>query len=489
MRSHYRPVLAYAVVGFMVTLAVRRKKAPIGNVDSPDPLCGPDVILEARDALGGETKDHLMEVLAVNSSQMDDLLGAISISLDKFSIKDLCKQAVAHIPDILHAVVPRRNDESCISDDCAETTSTSSDDLAERIQESSEDPEVENATSHDESAESDEIVPQDHEPTRADLLRRMLSILFRVFPSLGGDQVDVGATSLLETEGLPGFGTLVPYNLRADIVKIYQIAIAMTSGTLRRLNQATSQIAKWFKVYDHAIQKQRSTLRRHLSMVLDAMGRSLFKYEPTCTHIMHVTRARSSRNYWFGCEVDDFRACGTQENGRFVVTACPPFINSVQKPNLQAFAAQVLIHEHSHHFGSRDNCYQPCAGTRSAELVNNADSYAAFCMDVGGTNWRGGSSTGGGGAGGSSCKDMGPHCAHYKRLGYCSSVQNVKANCKMTCGLCGGGGGPGGGYGSGGGGCTDTDPNCAYYKSRPENYCVTSPSVKRSCKKSCGFCR
>eukprot|EP00928_Gymnodinium_smaydae_P020484 TRINITY_DN17916_c0_g2_i1.p1 TRINITY_DN17916_c0_g2~~TRINITY_DN17916_c0_g2_i1.p1 ORF type:complete len:426 (+),score=57.31 TRINITY_DN17916_c0_g2_i1:93-1370(+) len=416
-------LLAFAAYCVVVGVAVRREDSSDESLSSSVPLCGPDVMADARLALGDETKENLMEVLAMNSTQLDDLLGAISIRHDEFSVEDLCEQAVAHIPDILEVAVPPRNDESCITPNCSETTSTSSHDLAQSIKESSEEVEAEQLTSHQEPVESNEAVAEDHEPTRAELLRRLLAVLFRVFPALDAE-VEIDSSSLLESEGAPVFGSRVQNDLRTDIAKIYQMAVAIVAGTLRKLNQATTQIEKWFKVHGDAVQQQRTTLRKHLSLILGALGRSMLKYDPACRYVAYIMAAHGFWNWLFGCNVQDFRDCGIKQSGRYVVNACPPFMKSVPKSSLHAFAAQILIHEHSHHFGSKDKCYQPCIGHNSSDLVINADSYAAFCTDV-----NRGTSSG-------DCQDTDMICAYYKSQNLCGVSDYMKHACKKTCGLC-----------------------------------------------------
>lgn len=96
------------------------------------------------------------------------------------------------------------------------------------------------------------------------------------------------------------------------------------------------------------------------------------------------------------------------------------------------------------------------------------------------------------------CEDLErDHCDHYKGLGYCDTVENIKKQCRATCGLCtptiGGGGGsvpspvaPSPPQTSSGD-CYDTEKNhCAYYRS--QNWCNT-PNVKKACQQTCGFCR
>merc|ERR1740139_596631 len=80
------------------------------------------------------------------------------------------------------------------------------------------------------------------------------------------------------------------------------------------------------------------------------------------------------------------------------------------------------------------------------------------------------------------------HCSYYRTQGWCSTSESVKTQCKKTCGFCGGASPtptppPTPSLGS----CKDTEKNhCSYY--RKQGWCSTSESVKKQCKKTCGFC-
>jgi len=110
-----------------------------------------------------------------------------------------------------------------------------------------------------------------------------------------------------------------------------------------------------------------------------------------------------------------------------------------------------------------------------------------------GSSSRGGGGSGGGSSGGSNgCADLDVNCRYY--TDYCDT-ENVKKQCRKTCGLCGSSGGSGGagsrggpgngtrGGAGGSGGCTDLDVNCRYYT----DYCDTD-NVKKQCRKTCGLC-
>lgn len=99
-----------------------------------------------------------------------------------------------------------------------------------------------------------------------------------------------------------------------------------------------------------------------------------------------------------------------------------------------------------------------------------------------------GGSAGGGAQGGTSCADQDVNCRYY--TSYCST-ENIKASCKQTCGLCDStsgssdapSSGSSGGTSQAGTECTDLDGNCRYYTS----YCDRD-NVKTQCRKTCGLC-
>merc|ERR1712194_915006 len=83
------------------------------------------------------------------------------------------------------------------------------------------------------------------------------------------------------------------------------------------------------------------------------------------------------------------------------------------------------------------------------------------------------------------CEDVElDHCAYYKSKGYCETVENIKKQCRSTCGLCPKADATGKGNGKQ---CVDKELyHCAFYKSK--GYCQTVENVKKQCQKTCQLC-
>jgi len=84
------------------------------------------------------------------------------------------------------------------------------------------------------------------------------------------------------------------------------------------------------------------------------------------------------------------------------------------------------------------------------------------------------------------CEDIEQnHCQLYKDEGYCDWVENIKEQCRLTCGLCGPSTTTTTTMTSDV--CEDIEQNhCQLYLD--EGYCETSTAVMDQCQKTCGLC-
>lgn len=87
-----------------------------------------------------------------------------------------------------------------------------------------------------------------------------------------------------------------------------------------------------------------------------------------------------------------------------------------------------------------------------------------------------------------SCRDNDSNCDHYSRLGYCRTVDNVKVNCKKTCGLCSAPApSPTPPPPAPPTECRDWDGACGYYQG--QGLCGTSEHIRKYCPRACGICQ
>merc|ERR1712151_1328973 len=160
--------------------------------------------------------------------------------------------------------------------------------------------------------------------------------------------------------------------------------------------------------------------------------------------------------------------CGIDQYGKYYVYLCSVFMSQSEQ-----YQTGVLVHEAAHHAGPNDvtgNLGQMKSTSQQNQLMNAAN-YENFAKTV----------VNGG------CDDEDGNCGSYKP--YCNQ-QNIKDQCKRTCGLCAAVPRPrpvpppatprrrqpqqG---------CADLDGNCRYYT----EYCNTE-NIKNQCRKTCGLC-
>jgi len=151
------------------------------------------------------------------------------------------------------------------------------------------------------------------------------------------------------------------------------------------------------------------------------------------------------------------RGCTMDYNQKYFMYVCNAFFEGGED-----YQAGVLIHEVSHHKGTIDVTYDlNVARTMSQQnQLRNARNYQYFAYTVAGA-----------------CLDDDSNCVSYAAQGYCRG-DNVKRDCKRSCGVCRTGGG------GGGGGCVDQDQHCASYA----QYC-NDDRIRGLCPRTCGTCR
>eukprot|EP00928_Gymnodinium_smaydae_P030220 TRINITY_DN2252_c0_g1_i4.p1 TRINITY_DN2252_c0_g1~~TRINITY_DN2252_c0_g1_i4.p1 ORF type:complete len:669 (+),score=101.20 TRINITY_DN2252_c0_g1_i4:58-2064(+) len=338
-------------------------------------LCNKNEIDGARKLLGEETKENLMSLLVLEEAELDEMLTGLGVKSIK--LETLCESAVGHIKDILHKDIPAVSDEACLTPDCSSTMIVSDEKLAE--EDAAVDLDKINLGNDLVFLDNNDTVDQGpYKPSLEQMVRRLLAILFRVHPQIDiletedNDNKASASSSLAESSQNPSVDSSFSSTERSSLQRSYQGASARVSSAIRKVNSgvSSSMLQKYFK----ASSGFTSTLKRHLSLILDSLSRAYAKNAASHSVCRQGASAFVSVSLW--CSLNS--QCGSKQNGRFLVNYCPTYFR------YSSLMDHTVIHEHSHHFGTVDKIYhKPQIFSLSASnMQKNADNYAHFAKDV-----------------------------------------------------------------------------------------------------------
>lgn len=208
--------------------------------------------------------------------------------------------------------------------------------------------------------------------------------------------------------------------------------------------------------------------------------------------IAYVTRTPGSPSKSPVCnsEAEAFsKRCAVDRSGRFFVYLCEIWGTMDEMGQISS-----MVHEAVHHWGPRDVKYGSIATQKLSQKdqLKNAANYQYFAQDVAQTAY-GNPGTLPSLEAQQACGQTDSNCNYYKNQGYCSQA-HIQKTCSYTCGTCGARAQPrpqprpqarppAPAQSSG---CRDTDANCAYYKGL--GYCANVENIRRQCKQTCGLC-
>eukprot|EP00928_Gymnodinium_smaydae_P067572 TRINITY_DN50570_c0_g1_i1.p1 TRINITY_DN50570_c0_g1~~TRINITY_DN50570_c0_g1_i1.p1 ORF type:complete len:451 (-),score=71.61 TRINITY_DN50570_c0_g1_i1:35-1387(-) len=359
------------------------------DVEQGEHLCTEDLIEDSCAVMGGETMDHLKQILAVDDSEAKQLLSALG--LDSFTCETLCVQAISHIPSILNAAIPKHAEESCLDSDCNETIDVSVAALKKVGMSSVGDEKWDSTVISNESSPSVR-----HKPNVQQMLHRLLLVVFRVFPApltdIDEDDDENAGASLLEGEFDPVFGVHIQHQNKKNYRHYNVEARTWVSAAIQNIqSRGRPLVKKWFNVNDDQVEVQLTNTLRLLNEVLDVFGHLYLKrgeqinqgrecrMNPSGTS--GVVAFVGTRR---GCHVSDWRACGSKINGRFVIYICQFYWHRLLS---RSSRIGTLVHEATHHFGTKDHSYcgsdgQGCLALSFEEAKQNADTYTEFVKEL-----------------------------------------------------------------------------------------------------------
>jgi hypothetical protein len=177
--------------------------------------------------------------------------------------------------------------------------------------------------------------------------------------------------------------------------------------------------------------------------------------------------------------------CGVDPQGKYFVYLCRAWFEFFESSQIS-----IIVHEAAHHAGPRDVTYSKTKMQQGnqPDQLNNAGNYQYFAEEAAASSWalpprtrpqeQTPTATQP-----TTCEDTERHhCQSYRNAGYCSTSDSVKRTCRKTCGFCTASAAPQPTT------CEDTERHhCQTYRSA--GYCSTSDSVKRTCRRTCNLCR
>eukprot|EP00928_Gymnodinium_smaydae_P031541 TRINITY_DN23121_c0_g1_i1.p1 TRINITY_DN23121_c0_g1~~TRINITY_DN23121_c0_g1_i1.p1 ORF type:complete len:251 (+),score=33.56 TRINITY_DN23121_c0_g1_i1:61-813(+) len=198
-----------------------------------EPLCDANVVAGGCAILGGETPADLMRVLALHPTQVQEMLD--TLLLDEFTCQQLCERAVESIPRVLHAVKPAHGDEMCLSADCGITMDVSPDHLRQISARERQHSRDRSKRKTDPGHRNSSLV---HKPTVEQMIRRLLAVLFKVFPAMEVRSDGGTAQSLLEEDSRlnPVFGHRVLEDRKHLYTQYNGMAFSLLAEAIRKLD-------------------------------------------------------------------------------------------------------------------------------------------------------------------------------------------------------------------------------------------------------------
>jgi hypothetical protein len=408
-------------------------------------FCSDNVVIFGCEYLNGATDGLVVSLangIAVKEEQVGRLLEALGLTPSS-SCKELCERAVGMIPTILGRGIPAQPHAACTDLACDDAIDVS--DAALRNTGMSFD---HVPTSQDSVVETDSPRPAEkNEVSLKQMERRVVNVVFLAFPQLDDESDEMAPAelapgqSLLESDADPTFGDRVRPDRYNDYKRFTAQAHANVVSAIRKLPFADNYLKKWFGLSALGdVEEMRKEARWHLTSVLDALSELKIKKdgEHCKDYVLAYVMAVGT------CTLEDWSICSSLENGRYVTTICEWYWQFEDATKIG-----TLVHEASHHFGTKDKAYcsgggqDTCLSLTTALAKENADSFSYFVKDVVADSNLGETGT-----------PEAPPCVDAKSTGFvdmggqpisCDSAASfgltcsrgsVAQLCRVTCGTC-----------------------------------------------------
>lgn len=389
---------------FLALLALSRcgavRQSSLGDLeDRRLATCGVERLRRAAEIIGIQgidgsdgsfTVDQLATALEEPREDLWELMQQMNLNAT-VSLTEFCKASMASMHDMLGQEAPLP-DMACLDAECHEEVSISLEDLA-KVPLVPPPPEHDNIQdtqgvdeAHDKESQKE---PQNSRKSPAELLQHVVQGLFEVLllPEIANED---SKTSVLETEPSPEFGGYARRSgLQEDFlkgvafaIKYLEVAIDFFSSHGLRPHRVDVLFKKWFKSASASVKAMVVNHLKNIRKVLQNLRVERDNMGGDC----ETSTLAFVRNV---CGYSGIRqaSCGqrwpiefpSQPQGRFVVHMCPAAWSQDV-----IFHAGNMIHEASHHFGSKDSAYgmRNCMALDHLEAVSNADTYIYFLQHL-----------------------------------------------------------------------------------------------------------
>jgi len=390
----HRPLLLFSCS--LLTGAVRVVRgvrasggfAALAPSEEVERLCTATVVQAACEAMGTvglpfqdafkprASLERLASTMALKVEEAQELLNAVGLEVNKegtFTCKALCHAAVAAIPSVLGMSIPPAAGRACVDASCKQPTVDVSEVVLQNESLGSLPHEKDDVETLAQPPESEPSYPGDAKT----MLRVALNVLFGVFPA--PEQAVDQESSFLQLSEDPKFGPKILASRYEDYKRFALKASAWVATALKKLEPRKAMVKKWFRM-DKAsaedIDAQVAEARSHLTRMQVALSKLyLKKGQPKSSGGTCITGEEGTLAYVVtngGCTVQSGRDCGEKSGPYYVVNICEhfwQFSNDIM--------VGTLVHESSHHFGTKDYAYgeKDCLKLSSKKARANADTY------------------------------------------------------------------------------------------------------------------
>lgn len=355
-------------------------------------LCSPELVDGACAVIGDQISQGLGRMLALQPAEAQQLLAVLGLT-DSVTCAKLCEAALSKIPAILVEAVPYAADESCLTHRCEtriDVSPASLRDIGMKLVHNGTESDRMTAVAKEALVSASNTTASEHTLSVQLMLRRLLAIVFRMFPALPlktSSAATLGqrmGTALVEgSKDDPDLGAI-----REDRKQLFReynaLAYSWVSEAVRKLEAGRQHVKKWFVLSSESeVNSQILQARIHLTMMMDMFGSLKIKQgvpereggpcrESSRSGVMAYVMASAT------CTIDDYKDCGQKEDGLYVINFCDFFWrNLFEEPE----RVGTFVHEASHHFGSDDKAYcdaVDCLRLPSASAKKNADTYSSL---------------------------------------------------------------------------------------------------------------
>jgi len=341
-------------------------------------------LLELPSVHGSCRKDQLANALQASKEEIQRLLETLGLTSEEILLQQFCQATMNRSARILHETVPAR-DMACLDTGCLDTMNVSIDKLLNT-------PLVTAPPSPDlvSDGTTTAMLAEDFQQPR-DLLREVLQRFFDRYPS---PSFQASTLSLLQGGSRPNpvfqaGGFLISDQVEQEFTRSALLATRWVVEALEILkleyhNEKVNNLFKgWFKSaadqVKHAVSEHLFNI--YMVLIYTRVIKAPSK-DPQCKTQGNMAYVRNScpQKMLPYLQSDP---CGERyhfsQPKLYVIHICPI---TWQSPSL--FHVGNIIHEASHHYGTKDLAYgmKACLDLASAQAVSNADQYVYFVQNL-----------------------------------------------------------------------------------------------------------